>query len=233
MDARGLTLYSALALFPVLLACWLLWRHSPASMGFSLGRRSDYALAIAYPLIVLGTCTALALAAHATNFDHSHWRRSAINFVLLFAESALVGLITEEGFFRGWLWASLENGGLSESSVLIVTSVAFALWHVSLVTLAKGFTLPAWQAALFIVNIAVIGVIWGQMRAISHSILVTNVSHAFWNAGTYILFGTGGFAGAFGITQSGIYGPEVGVAGLLLNVCFAVTLFWRRLCPRP
>lgn len=229
MDASGLTLYSALALFPVLLLCWLLRRQSPASMGFVRGRRNDYALAIAYPLIVLGTATAIALAAHATNFEHSHWRTTAINFALLFTQSVLIGLITEEGFFRGWLWASLENAGLSESSLLIVTSAAFALWHVSLVTLAKGFTLPPWQAALFIVNIAVIGLIWGLMRATSHSILVTSVSHALWNAGTYILFGIGGFAGALGIARPAIYGPEVGIAGLLLNISFLVAISWRKL----
>ena len=46
-------------------------------------------------------------------------------------------LLTEEGFFRGWLWASLKRAGLNELQVLIWTSIAFSLWHISAVSLEK------------------------------------------------------------------------------------------------
>lgn len=228
MDAMGLTLFSALALFPVLVLCWCLWRRTPKSMGFVWGRRSDYAMALIYPAVVLVACVLVAYATGSTHVEHTHWRRAAINFVLLFVQGIPIGLVTEEGFFRGWLWTSLEKAGLDRFKILVLTSVAFALWHISLVTLAKGFMLPPAQAALYILNIAVIGVIWGQMRSISHSIVVTSVSHALWNAGTYVLFGTGIFMGALGIKQTEIYGAEVGAVGLTLNVTFAAALWWLR-----
>jgi len=228
MDAMGLTLFSALALFPMLVLCWWFWRRPPKSMGFVWGRLSDYAMALAYPVVVLVACVLVAYATGGTHVEHTHWRRAEINFVLLFVQGIPIGLITEEGFFRGWLWASFEKAGLDRFKILILTSVAFALWHISLVTLAKGFMLPPAQAALYILNVAVIGVIWGQMRSISHSIVVTSVSHALWNAGTYVLFGTGFFMGVLGVKQTEIYGAEVGVVGLTLNVAFAAVLWWLR-----
>jgi hypothetical protein len=41
--------------------------------------------------------------------------------------------------------------------VLIWSSVAFALWHLSAVLLPTGFDLPRSQVPVFIVNAAVIG----------------------------------------------------------------------------
>lgn len=52
-------------------------------------------------------------------------------------------MITEEGFFRGCLWASLKRAGKSDRQVLILTSLAFSIWHVSAVSLDTGFDLPA------------------------------------------------------------------------------------------
>jgi len=76
------------------------------------------------------------------------------------------------------------------------------------------------------VNAAAMGAIWGLLRWISGSVIVTSVSHSVWNAGAYVLFGFGTKVGALGIKDTGIYGPEVGVLGLTLNVAFAVVL-WR------
>jgi membrane protease YdiL (CAAX protease family) len=214
LDAAGLSLFSALALFPVLLACWLFWRMPWEDMGFVWGRPRDYALAVLYPVVVLGAATAIAFVSGASSIDNLHLKRDIVNFSLLFVQSVPIGLITEEGFFRGWFWASLGRARLSNVTIILITSVAFALWHISLVTVAKGFTLPVSQTIIYIVNIAVIGSVWGQMRALSRSIVVTSVSHSLWNAGTYVLFGTGTFlSGYLGVKQTELYGAEVGLIG--------------------
>ena len=76
------------------------------------------------------------------------------------------------------------------------------------------------------INAAVLGAIWGMLRSISDSVVVASVSHGLWNGGAYVLFGYGTKVGALGVTQTSIFGPEVGFVGLLLNLAFAFAL-WR------
>ena len=61
------------------------------------------------------------------------------------------------------------------------------------------------------------GGIWGVLRDVSGSLVVSSVSHGVWNGLAYTVFGYGTRAGALGIRQVGIYGPEVGLLGLALN----------------
>ena len=76
------------------------------------------------------------------------------------------------------------------------------------------------------VNAAVLGLIWALLRSISGSIVVSSVCHGLWNGGAYAFFGYGTKVGALGIADTAIYGPEVGILGLGLNILFAATL-WR------
>ena len=142
-------------------------------------------------------------------------------------------LLTEEGFFRGWLVASLRRIGLGAGWVLAVSSLAFALWHVSAVTLHTGFDLPAAQIPVFLGNAAVVGAIWGAMRLRSGSIVVASVCHGLWNGGAYVLFGYGAKIGSLGIPHPEVYGPESGYFGLLLNIVFLVPLAWSSLSRGP
>src|SRR5262249_40863620 len=137
-----------------------------------------------------------------------------------------MAIITEEGFFRGWLWSSLRRAGMSNSMIVWWTSIAFALWHVSAVVLPTGFAPPTGQVPIFLINAAVLGAAWGIMRLLSGSILVSSVAHGIWNGGAYVLFGLGKHAGALGIKNTAFYGPEVGILGLVLNALFAMML-WR------
>lgn len=226
MDANGLTAFSALPLFPLMGLFWYLERFSREAIGFVWGRARDYGLAAMYPVIVLGAATVIAMLGSATHVAGTNWQKAGINLVLIATATVIVAIVTEEGFFRGWLWASLTRAGLSPGKVLIWTSIAFALWHVSFATLAKGFALPPLQAALFIVNAAAIGAIWGLLRSVSGSIVVSSVSHGLWNGVTYALFGAGAKIGALGVVQTAIYGPEVGVIGLGLNLLFLSALWW-------
>ena len=164
MDATGLTALSALPLFPLMAVFWYLERFSRRQMGFVWGRWRDYGLAALYPVLILGTITLISAAAGAVDLSRTDWTKAWLNLALIAVSTFLIAILTEEGFFRGWLWASLERAGETPSKVLVWTSIAFSLWHVSAVVLETGFDLPAAQVPLFLVNAAVLGAIWGLMR---------------------------------------------------------------------
>jgi len=222
MDANGLSEYSAPPLF------WLLERHSRQDMGIAQGRAPDYLLAIAHPVLVLGACAAGARFAGAADFTIVEWDRAVRDFAIMAGATIPAALLTEEGFFRGWLVASLRRKGLTTRGILAWSSIAFSLWHVSAVTLPTGFDLPPARIPVFLLNAAVIGAIWGWMRLRSGSILVASVSHGLWNGGAYVVFGFGQKSGALGVADAGIFGPESGLVGLALNVAFLALLLSRR-----
>lgn len=226
MDASGLSAFSALPLLPLMVLFWYLERLPRRSVGFVWGRWSHYGLAALYPLVVLGVLTLVTVMAGAVELGQTNWRKAGLNFVLVAVTTAVVVTVTEEGFFRGWLWASLERAGLKSGQILVWSSLAFALWHLSAVSLPTGFDLPAKQIPIFMVNAAILGFIWGLLRWMSGSVIVSSVSHGLWNGGAYVLFGFGTKVGALGIKNTAVYGPEVGVLGLALNLVFAAAL-WR------
>jgi len=144
--------------------------------------------------------------------------------------TALVAIITEEGFFRGWLWGSLRRRDINESQVLIYTSIAFSVWHISSVTLNTDFRPAPSQLPVFLINAAVLGIVWGMLRWISGSIIVASCSHGLWNGIAYVFFGFGTKTGALGLRNAAIFGPEIGILGLISNALFALLLWqwWRR-----
>jgi membrane protease YdiL (CAAX protease family) len=234
MDATGLSAFSSLPLLPLLVLFWYLQRFSAKDVGFTWGRSRalrSYGLAILYPLVVMGAIAGVAALTGALNpaaapyHGHSMW----LNLLLVGGTTIPVALVTEEGFFRGWLWASLERAGQKSVATLILTSVAFALWHWSSVVLPTGFNPPPAQVPTFMLNATVLGAIWGMLRLLSGSLVVASVSHGIWNGLAYVLFGFGSHVGALGISNTAIYGPEIGVLGLTLNLAVAVALwFWCR-----
>jgi hypothetical protein len=181
---------------------------------------------VLYPVAVIGVLGLVSAAAGATDLTQTDWKKSGLNLAIVALSTIIVAIITEEGFFRGWLVASLERAGKRRFEVLVWSSVAFSLWHLPFVTLADEFRLPAAQILVFMVNAAVMGAVWGLLRLISGSVVVASVSHGLWNGAAYVLFGIGTRAGALGIKQTAIYGAEVGVLGLALNLIFAAAL-WR------
>lgn len=229
MDASGLAVFSALPLLPLLVVFWYLERLPRSEVGFGWGRPSHYLLAIAYPVIVLGAAALIAAAAGAVDVSQTDWPRVQRNLVLTAASSVLVTILTEEGFFRGWLWASLRRAGLNEARTLLWSSLWFSLWHVSAVSLETGFDLPAGQIPVYLLNAAVMGAVWGLLRSISGSVIVASLSHGVWNGIAYVMFGYSTKVGALGIVETPLYGPEVGFVGLVLNVAFAAALglWWK------
>ncbi len=227
MDATGFTMFSALPLFPLAALSWYLQGFSRQQIGLTAGQPRDYVWAIAYPLLVLGALGSIAWLAGAVDTTQADWNTVLLNVAASSTIGIVIGLITEEGFFRGWLWASLERAGCSRWKVLAYTTAAFTAWHISAITLDTGFDLPIAEIPIYLVNATLLGLIWGILRMVSGSVIVPSVCHAVWNAIDYPLFGFGEKVGALGITDTHIYGPEVGLLGIAASGAFAV-LIWHR-----
>jgi uncharacterized protein len=227
LDVVGLI--NVLPLLLLFFLFWYLQRLSRTAIGWTWGRWRDYGLAVVYPALVLGLVGLIAGLSGAVKLAGIDWAGTVFSLqnglVMLMLANGLGALVTEEGFFRGWLWASLQRAGMTQRGVLVWTSLAFAAWHISTALLPTGFRPPLALVPIYIANAAVIGFIWALMRQRSGSIVVTSVSHGVWNGLVYGLFNTGTSLGALGIHNTGVFGPEVGLVGLALNLVFAAVLW--------
>ena len=226
MDATGLSTFSALALLPLLFLFWWLSHLSRTDVGLKVGHATDYGMAVLFPVAVMGAIALIAWPAGAVDLTKTNWSKTAANLALVTVSTFLAAIVTEEGFFRGWLWGSLEKAGMKTGRALIWSSIAFALWHISAVTLDPDFKPPPTQIPVYLCNAAVVGAVWGFLRALSGSIIVTSLSHGLWNGLAYVLFGFGSRTGSLGIRNTTVFGPENGLLGLGLNLLFAC-LLWR------
>jgi len=227
MDATGYSMFSALPLIPLFLLFWWGQKFSKAEIGFKWGKRKYYALALAYPVIVIPLLAIAALAGGAIDLSSTDWNKAMFNLFAMSVSTLIMVIITEEGFFRGWLWAGLKKNGLDNKKTLIASSLIFVAWHISAVSLDTGFDLPLNQIPVYLVNATMLGLVWGMLRLASGSIVVASVSHGIWNGLAYTMFGFGEKTGALGIEETWIYSPETGLLGILLNGA-VVIIFWRK-----
>lgn len=228
MDANRRSTFSALPLVPLIAIGWYLGRYSKKETGFIVGKRSDYLLAVLYPIIGIAYIAVLAFIAGKVDLSNNDWKKNATNLLLVTLSTCVVVLITEEGFFRGYLWAALKRSGLTQKYVLIFSSVAFMIWHISAISFDTGFNLSYWQIPIFLTNALLLGLNWGLLRLISGSVVVSSICHGIWNGLVYVFFGFGQtHQGALRITAGAIFGPENGVIGIMLNVTATIYL-WRR-----
>ena len=227
MDFTGYLVFSALPLLGLILAFWLIQRQSRTEMGLTLGALKDYGMALAYPVLVLGIAVLIAALAGAVSTAETDWTKVGVNGLLGSTVGTLMVMLTEEGFFRGWLWGAFSRAGLSKKKTLVATSLLFTAWHISAVTSGTDYGLPWTQIPVYLANAALLGLIWGLMRLVSGSVVVASLSHAVWNAGAYGLFAFGTKVGALGIANTALFGPEVGYVGLLLNGAFFFWLYAR------
>jgi CAAX protease family protein len=202
MDTRGLSTFSAIPLLPLMALFWHLERFSRADVGFVWGRLRNYGVALLHPVIVLGLAVLMALIAGAVNLESTVWHKAWLNLALVTLSTVLIATVTEEGFFRGWLWASLYHSGHKKPWIVVWTSISFAAWHLPDVLLETGFNPPLAQVPIYIVNATLLGAVWGMLRLISGSVIVTSVVHGVWNGVAYVLFGFGAKVGALGIEQT-------------------------------
>lgn len=210
-------LNTVLPLFALFLLFWLLCRIPRKEIGFSRGSRTGYLFAAAIPVAVIGLLSLLAIMCELVDMSATDWASVAVNLLVMFLVTFVLAIVTEEGFFRGWLWAALQRSGYTENYLVFWTAIAFALWHAPEVVFSAEFSLPAKQIPVLLFNAVVIGATWGLLRTISGSVIVTSFCHAIWNALAYVLFGDGSLPGALGVKNTTWFGPEHGVVGLLLN----------------
>jgi hypothetical protein len=225
MDATGYSMFSALPLLPLAAGFWLLQRFSRAEIGLVLGPARFYGIALSYPVIVLGATALIALLSAAVDTSNTDWNKTFANVGLMSSTGVLMVLLTEEGFFRGWLWASLKRAGQSDRQVLIWSTLGFTIWHISAISLDTGFDIPADEIPIYLINATLIGGVFGTIRLISGSVIAASLCHAVWNGLDYPFFGFGERVGALGIQETQIFGPEVGLLGIGLNLAFLAYLW--------
>lgn len=227
MDATGYADFSALPLALVLGLFWFLQRNKAAELGFRIGKKSSYALPFLYPLAVLSPLALLAYI-NGDMLPGEMDMAKALSFMgQVTLGTFLVVIITEEGLYRGWIWASFKRSGRSAAKILILTSIAFMAWHISFATIAEGYILPLSSLPVFLGNVFLLGLAWGLMRLASGSILVPSLAHGVWNGLVYVLFGISTESGLLAIQTTSVYGPETGVLGLVMNAV-VVFFLWRR-----
>jgi membrane protease YdiL (CAAX protease family) len=223
------TIHEAMGLLLILVMIVVLWaltRLTRREMGLAWGRPSHYALAILHPIVAMGVLVVAAWAMKHVDVSNASFGETARQWLIMTGSTLGGVLLTEEGFFRGWLWGSLERARQRPVRVLLWTTTVFTLWHIPAATLEPSFRLPAAIVPVYLCNVVCLGLIWGMMRLMSGSIVITSISHALWNGFAYVLFGYSHKTGDLGIDAYNVFGPERGFAGLLINAV-TVVLLWR------
>ena len=128
----------ALFLLPLLVVFSYFERFSRREMGFVIGPLHQYGLGLLHPVLVLSLIAFVAWTTGATNSQNPDWSKIAGEFVLAVLVTIPATIVTEDGFFRGWLWASLHRAGLNAHRVVLVTGIAFGIWHLPYALLATG-----------------------------------------------------------------------------------------------
>src|SRR5204862_6924937 len=76
--------------------------------GIQVGQTGRFVPTLLYPVVVIGLITIAATFAGAVDLSKTNWQKALLNLVILTFSTALVAIITEEGFFRGCFWGSLR-----------------------------------------------------------------------------------------------------------------------------
>jgi membrane protease YdiL (CAAX protease family) len=226
LDLSGYSLFSALPLIPLFFLFWWLDRLSRSEVGLTRGSAAAYLLALGHPILVIGILACLAYSAGAADLTAFNMTKVARNVAIMALATFVMAIITEEGFFRGWLWGALRRNGATPVTLLIATSIAFVLWHLPFVFLSDEFHFEPGHVPLYFANATLIGLIWGMLRLASGSILVSSAGHGLWNGLTYVLFGVASGSGALNVGDIGRYGPEVGLYAIGLNGAVFALLVW-------
>ncbi|MEM7086586.1 MAG: CPBP family intramembrane glutamic endopeptidase [Bacteroidota bacterium] len=225
MDFTGYTLFSALPLVVIIALFWLLLRLSKKEIGLKFGPLKYYGIALLYPLLVLGATGLIAYIYGDFSVKEINIKNELLNLGVGLVIGPIMLMLTEEGFFRGWLWGAFRKARFSPNQTLYITSGCFVLWHISAVTCGSDFSLPITQVPVYLTNALFLGLIWGTMRMASGSIIAPAFCHAVWNTFAYGLFGFGEKTGILGVSNTALLGPEVGYLGILLNGLFFLWLW--------
>jgi membrane protease YdiL (CAAX protease family) len=153
-------------------ARWRGWRVAdylalvaPRRSEFAFGFACMAALLIAFDVLTYATGRDLV---PAFMFESYKTARASGSMVLFFIAVVIIGPVTEEIVFRGFLFRGLSASFLGVAGTLIATSVAWALMHVQ-------------YDALIIAQIFLIGLLLGWLRWASGSTLLTISLHMLAN----------------------------------------------------
>ncbi len=225
--ANNLTLYSLILVVPMALFWWLT-KVSRKEIGLRFTKSRYFIIAILYPIIIQSIIGGIALFLGVANLNSLSLTTIALALVVDVSITSLLLLITEEGVFRGVLWAILEKRGYNAKTILIWTSLLFSLWHIPVLTLFQEFQVTGTSLMFYLINAFVVGMIWAKLREKSGSIIPLVISHAVWNTLAYVLFGYGKNAQMLGISQANIqiFDPERGILGVILNIAGLLFIFY-------
>src|SRR3954447_21499573 len=153
-------------------ARWRGWRVGDY-LALVVPRRSEFAFGLACMAALL---VAFDILTYATGrdvippfmFESYKTAVASGSLVLFFVAVVIIGPVTEEIVFRGFLFRGLSASFLGVAGTLIVTSVAWALMHVQ-------------YDALIIAQIFLIGLLLGWLRWASGSTLLTIALHVLTN----------------------------------------------------
>ncbi|MCK9150512.1 CPBP family intramembrane glutamic endopeptidase [Methanobacterium alcaliphilum] len=211
-------------LFPLILIFAYWTKMNAAELGLVFGKRKEYLIAIAYPLIsALIVITLATISGHIGPINLSF--TALIAFLGLFFTTLILTVTTEEGFFRGWLFGVMEKYEFSSKSIILLTALAFTIWHIPLFFIGTGMEGAYNMIPLYLSTVFTGGAIMGTIRYRSGSIITSSLSHTIWNSVNYTLFGFGTSVGILGIMPINIFDPERGYLGLVINALFLI-IFW-------
>ncbi len=210
----------------MMFSLWAVQRLTRREVGLAVGDSSSYLVAMTYVVAIIGCVAVGAWVSQLVDLKNysgaTVFRRLSLNFLITFA----LALITEEGFFRGALWGSCERAGFSPAKTVLWTSIAFGLWHLAVPIIDPDFTQPLSKVPQYVIGSTAFGIAMALLRLRSGSIVVTSACHALWNASAYTFFGAGPKIGQLGITDTSLWDPERGYAGLALAVLAALLMWW-------
>jgi membrane protease YdiL (CAAX protease family) len=153
-------------------ARWRGWRVAdylalvaPRRSEFAFGFVCMAALLIAFDVLTYATGRDVVPAFMLESYKTA---RASGSLVLFFIAVVIIGPVTEEIVFRGFLFRGLNASFLGLAGTLIATSIAWALMHVQ-------------YDALIIAQIFLIGLLLGWLRWASGSTLLTITLHVLAN----------------------------------------------------
>ena len=223
--SRDATWYVA-PLFAGLAALAVAGPLSRREIGLTWGR-GHYAAATLAPLLVVGGVVWLATLTGVARVADTGLGTLGLQVATMAVLTGLGSVVTEDGFFRGALWATLERGGRSTDTILAWTSGAYVVWYLPFLWFEPGLSAGPQAMAVHALNLLLLGLCWGALRLASGSVLVAAWAHGLWNGLAYTLFGFGAARGALGVTDPLRFDPERGWAGVALNAAVFLWL-WRR-----
>lgn len=223
--SRDATWYVA-PLFGGLAALVFAGRISRRELGLTRGR-GHYAAATLTPLVVVGGVVWLATLTGVARVGDTGVGTLGLQIATMALLTGLGSVVTEDGFFRGALWATLERGGRSPDTILAWTSASYVVWYLPFLLFEPGLSAGGEALAVHALNLFLLGLCWGALRLVSGSMLVAAWAHGLWNGLAYTLFGFGAARGALGVTDPLRFDPERGWAGVALNAALFLWL-WRR-----